>query len=51
MQSNKIDDLAFEKLADKPFNKFYTMLKYIPSLLRFKSYESVYGFTSRYLKS
>ena len=27
------------------------MLKYIPSLLRFKSYESVYSFTSRYLKS
>ena len=51
MQSKRIYDLAFEQLADKPFNKFYTMLKYIPSLLRFKSYESVYSFTSRYLKS
>ena len=27
MQSKKIYDLAFEELADKPFNKFYTMLK------------------------
>ncbi len=51
MQSKKIYDLAFSELAHKPFNNFNTMLRYIPSLLKFKSYQSVYSFTSKYLKS
>ena len=51
MQSKKIYDLAFETLAHKPFNSFFTMLNYLPSLLKFKSYKSVYSFTSKYLES
>ena len=51
MQSKKIYDLAFSELAHKPFHDFSTMLRQIPSLLKFRSYESVYTFTSRYLKS
>ncbi len=51
MQSKKIYDLAFSELANKPFHNFSTMLRQIPSLLKFRSYESVYKFTSRHLKS
>ena len=51
MQSKKIYDLAFETLAHKPFHSFFTMLNYLPSLLKFKSYKSVYSFTSKYLES
>ncbi len=50
-KSKKIYDLAFCKLADQPFHKISTMIKQLPFLLKFRSYESVYKFTSRYLKS
>ncbi len=50
-KSKDIYDLAFCKLADQPFHKLSTMIKQIPFLLKFKSYESVYKFTSKYLKS
>ncbi|MBF96214.1 MAG: Phytoene desaturase (lycopene-forming) [Alphaproteobacteria bacterium MarineAlpha9_Bin4] len=51
MQSKKIYDLAFCELADKPFHNLSTMLRQIPSLLKFRSYQSVYKFTCRYLES
>ncbi len=51
MQSKKIYDIAFTELSHKPFHNISTMLKQIPTLLRFRSYESVYKFTSRYLKN
>ena len=50
-KSKNIYDLAFCKLADKPFHNLSTMIKQIPFLLKFRSYESVYKFTSKYLKS
>ncbi len=49
--SKRIYDLAFNKLADKPFHNITFMLKQIPALLKFRADESVYKFTSRYLKS
>ena len=50
-KSKNIYDLAFCKLADQPFHNLSTMIKQIPFLLKFRSYESVYKFTSKYLKS
>ena len=50
-KSKNIYDLAFGKLAHQPFHNLATMIKQIPFLLKFKSYESVYRLTSRYLSS
>ena len=45
-QSEKIFDIGFAKLADKPFHQVWFMLKQIPSFLKLKSYNSVYKFIS-----
>ena len=50
-QSEKIFDIGFAKLADKPFHQVWFMLKQIPSLLKLKSYNSVYKFISTYIKN
>ncbi len=47
--TEKIFDKGFTDLSDKPFNKFTFMLKQIPSLLRLKSYSSVYKLVSNYI--
>ena len=51
IQSEKIFSIGFLKLADKPFHKVWFMLKQIPSLLKLKSYNSVYKFISTYIKN
>ncbi|WP_348720951.1 phytoene desaturase family protein [uncultured Candidatus Puniceispirillum sp.] len=48
--SKAIFDIGFEKLADKPFTKLWTMLAQIPSLLRLKSYHSVAGIVNSHIK-
>ena len=48
--SKAIFDIGFEKLADKPFTKFWTMLAQIPRLLRLKSYHSVAGIVNSHIK-
>ena len=40
-KSKKIYDVAFKELANKPFHNLSFMIKQIPTLLKFKSYESV----------
>ena len=50
-KSKKIYDVAFKELANKPFHNLSFMIKQIPTLLKFKSYESVYKFTSKHLKN
>ena len=50
VQSEKIFNIGFLKLADKPFHKVWFMLKQIPSLLKLKSYNSVYTFVSSFIK-
>ncbi len=47
--TEKIFNKGFTDLSDKPFNKFTFMLKQIPSLLRLKSYKSVYELVSNYI--
>ncbi|ADE40371.1 phytoene desaturase family protein [Candidatus Puniceispirillum marinum] len=48
--SKAIFDIGFEKLADRPFTKLWTMLAQIPSLLKLKSYHSVAGIVNSHIK-
>ena len=48
--SRAIFEIGFEKLADKPFSKFGTMIAQVPSLLRLQSYFSVTGIVNKYIK-
>ena len=48
--SEKIFDVGFTGLADKPFHSFITMIKQVPHLVRLRCYRSVYQLVSKYLK-
>ena len=48
--SERIFRTGFEELSNKPFNTFTDMLRVVPDLVRLKSYYSVYGLVSRYVK-
>ena len=47
----KKSDKGFTELSDKPFNNLIFMLKQIPSLLKLKSYKSVYSLVSNYISN
>ena len=47
--TEKIFDKGFTDLSDRPFNNLVFMMKQIPSLLKLKSYKSVYGLVSNYI--
>jgi phytoene desaturase len=47
--SKRIFDIAFIQLSDKPFHQFRTMLRLIPSLVKLRSYETVWQMVSRHL--
>ena len=49
--TEKIFNKGFADLSDKPFNNLSFMLKQIPALLNLKSYKSVYGLVSNYIKN
>ena len=49
--TEKIFNKGFTDLSDKPFNNFTFMLKQIPSLIRLKSYKSVYQLVSNYISN
>ena len=49
--SKSIFDVGFTKLADKPFNSFFFMLKQVPSLLKLKSYLTVAQLVNKYIKN
>jgi phytoene desaturase len=42
---------GYVELADVPFNKPFTMIKQLPSLLALKSYKSVYSLVASYIKN
>ncbi len=48
--SEKIFKVGFEELGHVPFNKFSTMLRVLPDMVRLSSYRSVYSFVSDYFK-
>lgn len=49
-RSKDIFDVGFTQLAAHPFHKLSTMLKQVPNLIRLKSYQSVWGLVSSFLK-
>ena len=49
--TEKFSIKVFSDLSDKPFNDIGFMVKQIPSLLRLKSYKSVYKLVSNYISS
>ena len=48
--SEKIFDIGFTKLSDKPFHKISTMLAQIPTLVRLKCYRSVWQMVCAHLQ-
>ncbi|MDC3131668.1 phytoene desaturase family protein [Pelagibacteraceae bacterium] len=50
-KSNKIFDIGFTQLADKPFTSFFKMLGVVPSLIILKSYLTVSQLVNKYLKN
>ncbi len=49
--TERIFNKGFTDLSDKPFNNIIFMLKQIPSLLKLKSYKSVYQLVSNYISN
>ena len=48
--SKAIFEVGFEKLADKPFTRFTSMLGQIPALLRLRSYRTVTGLVNSHIR-
>ena len=48
--SKAIFEIGYEKLADKPFTNFWTMIAQVPSLLRLRSYKTVAQFVNAHIK-
>ena len=49
--TKKIFDKGFIELSDIPFDKPFVMMQQLPSLLKLKSYKSVYSLVSSYIKN
>tara|TARA_B110000858_G_scaffold158815_1_gene182126 strand:+ start:274 stop:1800 length:1527 start_codon:yes stop_codon:yes gene_type:complete len=49
--SERIFNIGFLKLSDKPFSSFWEMVKQVPSLLKLQSYLTVSGLVNKYLKN
>ena len=49
--TKKIFDKGFTELADIPFDKPFVMMQQLQSLLKLKSYKSVYSLVSSYIKN
>ncbi len=49
--SEKIFNVGFNKLSFVPFHNFYFMLKQIPTLIKLKSYLSVFQLVSKFIKN
>ena len=47
--SKRIFDIAFTQLSARPFDRFITMLRQIPHLIRLQSYKTVWQLVSHYL--
>ena len=50
-QSEKIFEVGFEQLSDKPFTKFADMIKVIPNLFKLKSFLTVSQLVNLYIKN
>ena len=48
--AERIFDVGFTQLSDRPFGSLSDMLRVLPTMMRLKSYRSVYGLVSHYIK-
>ena len=48
--SRRIFEVGFEKLADRPFTRFTSMMAQVPALLRLRSYRTVAGLVNSHIK-
>lgn len=48
--SKKIFETGFTKLADVPFSKWTDMARIVPQMMKLKSYRTVYGLVSSFIK-
>jgi len=49
--SERIFEVAFDELSDQPFHEFSLLFKTTPSLIKLKSYKTVWQLVSTYLKN
>ena len=49
--SEKIFNVGFDELSSKPFTRFTSMMAQAPALIRLKSYLTVYGLVSKFIKN
>lgn len=48
--AERIFDLGYLQLADRPFHELSQMLRVLPAMARLQSYRSVYGLVARYIR-
>ena len=48
--SKRIFEVGFEKLADRPFTRFTSMMAQVPALLRLRSYRTVAGLVNSHIR-
>ncbi|RME21611.1 MAG: phytoene desaturase [Deltaproteobacteria bacterium] len=48
--AERIFEVGYQQLADKPFSRLSDMLRVVPDMLRLESYRSVYGLASKYFR-
>ena len=48
--AERIFDVGFTQLSDRPFDSLGDMLRVLPAMMRLGSYRSVHGLVSRYIK-
>jgi phytoene desaturase len=49
-QAEKIFDIGYTELADQPFDRFTTMARVIPQMVRLRSYRTVAGMVGSYIE-
>lgn len=49
--SEKIFHVGFEQLSEVPFSSLWSMIRIAPAMIRLKSYKTVYGLISSYIKN
>ena len=48
--AERIFEVGFTQLSDRPFGSLSDMLRVLPAMMRLRSYRSVYGLVSNYIK-
>jgi phytoene desaturase len=48
--AERIFDVGYTRLADRPFHDWTSMARVIPAMVRLQSYRSVHGLVSRYIR-